>query len=150
MAGITYIRKHLSVAYSIQRFSDQDLPGVLSLCEAEAWPSFPEDPDRALRALTAPGVTTVVARDGEDVVGFAQLLSDGENQAYLASVAVATAQRGKGLGRGLIETAVKLAGGVRIDLLTDDGAVDFYDRLPHRRKRGYRLYPPLDEPLAEH
>jgi hypothetical protein len=34
---------------------------VLRLCESEGWLSFPADPARAVRALTAPGVITVVA-----------------------------------------------------------------------------------------
>lgn len=133
----------------IQRFRDSHLAGVLELCEAEDWPSLPEDPARALRALTAPGVTTVVAVAGDAVVGFAQLLSDGEIQAYLAAVAVATHRRGEGIGTALIEQAVATGGGGRIDLLADDGAAGFYDQLPHRKKNGYRLYPPLDEPLPE-
>lgn len=133
----------------ISKFTAGDLVGVLALCEAEEWPSFPEDPDRALRALTAPGVTTVVARDVGEVFGFAQLLSDGEIQAYLAAVVVAPGHRGQGAGKALIEAALSLAGGFRVDLLTDDGAVGFYDRLPHREKAGYRLYPPFDEPLPD-
>jgi hypothetical protein len=37
-----------------------------------------------LQRLTAPGVTSVVSVDGERVVGFADMLSDGEIQAFLA------------------------------------------------------------------
>ena len=44
----------------------------------------------------APGVTTVVAVDQEAVVGFAEVFSDGEIQAFLANVAVDEAHRGKG------------------------------------------------------
>ena len=66
----------------------EDLDGVLRLCEAEGWPSFPADPERASRVLTAPGVTTVVAVDDQRVVGFAQLFNDGELQAFLANIAV--------------------------------------------------------------
>lgn len=134
---------------AIERFRHPHLPGVLELCESQAWPSFPDDPERALRALTAPGVTTVVALDGDAVVGFAQLLSDGEIQAYLAAVAVAAHRRGEGIGTALIEEAVPIGGGSRIDLLTNDEATGFYDRLAHRKKHGYRLYPPLDEALPE-
>ncbi|MCY1140222.1 hypothetical protein OWR29_19660 [Actinoplanes sp. Pm04-4] len=69
----------------IRPFEPGDLPGVLHLCEAEGWPSFPANPPRALRILTAPGVTTVVALDAGAVIGFAELFSDGELQAYLAN-----------------------------------------------------------------
>jgi hypothetical protein len=70
-------------AVEISPFRAEHLDGVLTLCVAEGWPSFPEDPVRALRLLTAPGVTTVVAVIEGDVVGFAELLSDGELQAFL-------------------------------------------------------------------
>src|SRR5690348_10241275 len=99
----------------IRSFQPDDLPGVLRLCEAEGWPSFPADPIRALRILTAPGVTTVVAVDGGAVVGFAELFSDGELQAYLATLAVDTDRRAAGIGRRLVTEALRLAGGERID-----------------------------------
>ena len=132
---------------TIEPFVDGDLDGVLALCASEQWPTFPEDPARALRALTAPGVTTMVARGEEGLVGFAQLLSDGEIQAYLAAVVIAPSARRSGVGRAIIEAALARAGGFRIDLLSDEPATGFYDRLAHRKKPGYRLYPPLDEPL---
>jgi hypothetical protein len=77
----------------IRRFTREHLEVVLSLCEAEGWPSFPEDPERTMRVLTAPGVTTVVAIRNDHVVGFAQMLSDGEIQAFLANLAVVESER---------------------------------------------------------
>ena len=125
----------------LRRFRPEDLDGVLRLCEAEGWPSFPEDPARASRVLSAPGVTTVVAVDDGRVVGFAELFSDGELQAFLANVAVDEQERGKGLGRALVMEALRLAGGQRVDLLSEDDAAPFYESFPHFRKPGYRLYP---------
>lgn len=115
---------------------------MLRLAAAEGWPSLNEDPERAERALSAPGVTTVVALDErEAVIGFAQLLSDGEIQAYLATIAVDPDFRNRGVGRAMVEEALQLGGGERIDLLTDDEAVGFYETFPHFRKDGFRLYP---------
>jgi ribosomal protein S18 acetylase RimI-like enzyme len=125
----------------IRDFRRDHLAGVLRLCAAEGWPSFPEDPERAVRVLTAPGVTTVVAVEGDEVVGFAQLFSDGEIQAFLANLAVAADSRGRGIGRVLVAEALRRAGGERIDLLSEDAAAGFYDSFPHFRKPGYRLYP---------
>jgi ribosomal protein S18 acetylase RimI-like enzyme len=122
-------------------FVKAHLDGVIELCTAEGWPSFAADHARALRVLTAPGVTTVVAVDGERVVGFAQMLSDGELQAYLANVAVHRDRRGLGIGRALVSTALQLAGGERVDLLSEEEAVPFYTAFPHFRKNGFRLYP---------
>jgi ribosomal protein S18 acetylase RimI-like enzyme len=125
----------------IRPFEPADLPGVLRLCAAEGWPSFPADAARALRILTAPGVTTVVAVDGGAVVGFAELFSDGELQAYLANLAVDPASRGAGTGRRLVVEALRLAGGERVDLLSEDAATGFYRAFPHFEKPGFRLYP---------
>lgn len=125
----------------IERFAPHHLAAVLALCEAEGWPSFPADPPRALRILTAPGVTTAVAVDAGEVVAFAEMFSDGELQAYLANVAVAANRRGEGIGRLVVSEALRMAGGERIDLLSEDGATAFYEAFPHFRKPGFRLYP---------
>lgn len=125
----------------IRRFERDDLAGVLRLCEAEGWPSFPADRERALRILTAPGVTTTVAVDGGAVVGFAELFSDGELQAFLANLVVDAGRRGSGIGRSLVTEALRLAGGVRIDLLSEDEAAGFYRSFSHREKPGFRIYP---------
>ena len=89
------------VLMQIRRYWPDDLSGVLRLCEAEHWPSFPEDPARANRALTAPGVTTMVAMEDNQVVGFAQMQSDGEVQAHLSLIAVEKGFRRRGIAREL-------------------------------------------------
>lgn len=123
------------------RIVREHLDGVIDLCVGEGWPSFPADPERAFRVLTAPGVTTIVAVESSQVVGFAQLFSDGELQAFLANIAVSSTKRGCGIGGALILAALQSAGGERIDLLSEDGAEPFYESFPHFRKPGYRLYP---------
>ena len=124
----------------IRPFEPTDLGGVIALCAAEGWPSFPEDPARALRALTAPGVTTVVAVESQAVVGFAQLCSDGEIQAHLSLIAVDAGRRRQGLALAMLQAALRRAGGLRIDLITDT-APEFYAALPHRRLEGFRIWP---------
>ena len=123
-----------------RRFVPSDLDGIIRLCEQKKWPSFPQDPARALRALTAPGVTTVVALEGKVVAGFAQLMSDGEIQAHLTLIAVDGAFRRCGIGKELISRALRMAGGSRIDLVTDS-APEFYASFPHHRMEGFRLHP---------
>ena len=129
----------------VRLFEAGDLDGVIALCAAEGWPSFPEDPARALRALTAPGVTTAVAADGGRVAGFAQLCGDGEIQAHPSVIAVDPAYRRQGLARRMLVLALARAGGVRIDLITDT-APDFYAALPPRRLDGFRIWPQIDKP----
>lgn len=128
-----------------RRYLPSDLPGVLRLCALEAWPSFLEDETRAHRVLTAPGVTTMVAVEGEHLLGFAQLQSDGEIQAHLSLIAVDPSSRRRGIARQLIALGLQEAGGLRIDLLTDT-ADDFYASLPHFQMNGYRLYPTYSGP----
>lgn len=101
-------------------------------------------PRGAVRVLTAPGVTTVVAVESGEVIGFAQLFSDGELQAYLATMAVKQTRRGKGIGRSLVAEALRLAGGERIDLLSEEDAAGFYQSFPHFKKPGFRIYPFYD------
>ena len=128
----------------IRLFQSGDLDGVIALCAAEGWPSFPEDPARALRALTAPGVTTVVAADDGQIAGFAQLLSDGEIQAHLSLIAVERAYRRRNLAREMLRFALARAGGSRIDLITETASA-FYAALPHRRLEGFRIWPQIDK-----
>ncbi|NIK60768.1 GNAT family N-acetyltransferase [Kribbella shirazensis] len=126
--------------YEAAPYESGHLQGILAICEAEDWPSLPADPARAHAVFTAPGVTTVVALDGEQVVGFAYLLSDGHLQAYLSQMAVHRAHRRKGIGRAMIEYATPLTGAQRVDLLTDT-AQDFYTSFEHRMFSGFRIYP---------
>jgi ribosomal protein S18 acetylase RimI-like enzyme len=116
------------------------LLGIVALCEAEGWPSFPADHDRAHAVLTAPGVTSVVALEGREVVAFAYLMSDGHIQAYLAELAVSADHRRQGIARALLEFAMPLTGAQRIDLVTDT-AEAFYASLPHHTFTGFRIYP---------
>ena len=108
----------------------------------KGWPSFPEDPERAHRVLTAPGVTAVVARERDTVVGYAHFQSDGEIQAHLSSIAVDRDHRLQGIARQLLAVALDRAGGGRIDLVTDS-AENFYEALEHKRWSGFRIYPPF-------
>jgi ribosomal protein S18 acetylase RimI-like enzyme len=118
------------------------LDGIVALCRDEGWPSLAEDPERAHRVLTAPGVTAVVALDMRTVLGFAYLQSDGEIQAHLSTIVVAPSHRRRGVARALLHSGLERAGGIRIDLITDTAA-PFYESLVHRKMEGYRIYPPF-------
>jgi ribosomal protein S18 acetylase RimI-like enzyme len=126
----------------VSRYEKDDLDGIVKICLGEGWPSIPENPDRAHRVLTAPGVTTVVAREGKSVLGFAYIQSDGEIQAHLSLIAVDPSSRRQGIGRQLLELALHLGGGSRVDLVTEE-APEFYEALHHRELMGYRIYPPF-------
>jgi ribosomal protein S18 acetylase RimI-like enzyme len=123
-------------------YGKDDLEGIVQLCSAEGWTSIPDDPARAHRALTAPGVSAVVAREGGTILGFAYLQSDGEIQAHLSLIAVDPTRRREGIARKLLDLAFREGGGLRIDLVTE-GAEGFYEALTNRPMRGFRVYPPF-------
>jgi len=74
------------------------------------------------------------------VVGFAQVLSDGVVQGYLAQVAVLERFRRRGIARRLVDAAFEASGARRLDLLSDD-AQDFYRSFANKDKPGFRIYP---------
>lgn len=127
-----------------RKIGRDDLPGVIALCETEPWPSFVKDPKRAWRALTAPGVITLVAVDSCGVIGFVQMQTDGEIQAHLSLVLVAQDKRGQGIGTRLIQEAFKLSGAERIDVTTDR-APAFYRSFAHYEWAGFRLHPQFNK-----
>lgn len=120
---------------------ERDVAAVVAMCAAENWPSF-SDPDRVARALSAPGCVAVVALDGDETVGFAQILTDGVITSYLALLVTAASHRRRGVARALITEGFAHSGVGRMDLLTDDDAAAFYESLTHRALRGYRLFAP--------
>jgi GNAT superfamily N-acetyltransferase len=129
-------------AATITRFDGTHLTGILTLCEAEGWPSLPADPDRALGILGGERALTTVALDGDSVVGFAFALVDGGAlDAYLSMMAVQANRRREGIARLLLGELFRLSGVQRIDLLAETGSEPFYESLPHFTFQGYRIYP---------
>ncbi|MHC4777547.1 MAG: GNAT family N-acetyltransferase [Planctomycetota bacterium] len=124
----------------------EHIASVMSLCGTEGYESYSTDADLTWRALSAPGVTSLAAMDGETVLGFVQMLSDGLVQAHLSMVLVDRSHRRRGIGRALVEKAFARAGGKRVDLLTD-GAESFYRSFKNQDHwTGFRIYPGMDGP----
>ena len=126
---------------TIEPVQKKHISGIMALCDAEGYESYTESAEVTWNALSAPGVTCMVAADGAKILGFVQMLSDGLIQAHLSLILVAPDCRRQGIGRRLIEEAFKSAGGKRIDLLTDS-ADEFYHSFLHQSDwRGYRIFP---------
>jgi len=127
---------------SYEELERRHLVGVIEMCRNEGWDSYLSDSERTFRALSAPGVVTLVATASGAVCGFAQVLTDGEIRAYLTNVTVAVDLRRQGVGRRLIEEAFARAGVRYLDLLSDPGAEAMYTSFPgYRRMQGFRIYP---------
>jgi hypothetical protein len=54
---------------SIEPFTQDHLDGLIALVAAEGWTEYTDDVERTHRALTAPGVTTLVAMAQGQLVG---------------------------------------------------------------------------------
>ncbi|MDQ3658950.1 MAG: GNAT family N-acetyltransferase [Actinomycetota bacterium] len=124
--------------------ADLHLSGVVALCCSLEWDNFHFDPDLTFKSFTAPGVTTLVAvaRNSREVVGFAQVFSDGVGlQAHLSLLAVDEKWRRGGVARMLVKEAFERIGTGRMDLIASDESLDFYRSLAHREQAGFRLYP---------
>lgn len=141
----------------IVAYEPRHLDQILALCKAEGWVSFAGSRSRAARAMSNPGVTALVAvddgREGSDggpegeerVLGFAQAVGDGAFGGYLCMLLVAEDARGRGIGKSLVERTLVESGVLRLDLLSSEDAMSLYERFPHNRIPGFRLYP--DESL---
>lgn len=136
--------QHGGPGHLVRAYGRGDLDGVLALCAAQGWRTYVEDPDRAHRAFSAPGVVAVVAvaptSHGAEVVGFASLQTDGVIQAHLSLLVVAERHRRSGVAGALVAAAAASTGAARIDLIADDAA-GFYRSLPHTEHAGFRIYP---------
>jgi predicted N-acetyltransferase YhbS len=124
----------------IECVGPEHVEAVAALCEREGWPSW-TDRDRVRRAVGAAGATSLVAVEGERVVGAAHAISDGAISTYLGMLLVDPSHRAGGVGRALVRELFARAGFHRMDLLAVDEAAGFYERFDHRRYPGFRVYP---------
>jgi ribosomal protein S18 acetylase RimI-like enzyme len=122
---------------SIEPFTQDHLDGLIALVIAEGWTEYADDVQRTRRALSAPGVTTLVAIAGGHVVGAIQVQSDGLIQAHVSMLLIAKSSRGAGLGSSLLRHGLERAGGLRLDVRTRTEG--YYERLGASRSLGFRL-----------
>jgi ribosomal protein S18 acetylase RimI-like enzyme len=122
---------------TIEPLGRAHLDRLIALIEAEGWDVYPDDPERTYRALTAPGVTTLVAIAGERLVGAIQVQSDGLIQAHLSLLLIDRDWRGAGLGSTLLREGLERAGGLQLDIRTRTEG--YYERLGASRSLGFRV-----------
>jgi GNAT superfamily N-acetyltransferase len=127
----------------IEAFRPEHAAPIASMCKSEGW-DFWCDVTAVERALGAPGVTTLVAVDEGEVLGAAEVISDGAINWILGALIVSPARRGQGIGSALVEEAFARTGARRLDLLSEDDGPSFYRALPGREMAGFRLYPTPD------
>ncbi len=121
----------------IERFAQAHLDGLIALVAAEGWTEHTDDVQRTYRALTAPGVTTLVALAEGRVAGAIQVQSDGLIQAHVSMLVIDRHSRGGGLGSRLLREGLERAGGLQLDIRTRTEG--YYERLGASRSLGFRL-----------
>jgi ribosomal protein S18 acetylase RimI-like enzyme len=122
---------------SIEPFAQAHLDGLIALVAAEGWTEYTEDVRRTYRALTAPGVTTLVALLDGRVAGVIQVQSDGLIQAHVSMLLIDRNSRGAGLASRLLREGLERAGGLQLDIRTRTEG--YYERLGASRSLGFRL-----------
>ena len=122
---------------TIELFAPAHLDGLIALVAAEGWTEYADDVQRTYRALTAPGVTTLVAIMDGHVAGAIQIQSDGLIQAHVSMLLIDRNCRGGGLGSRLLREGLERTGGLQLDIRTRTEG--YYERLGASRSLGYRL-----------
>ena len=122
---------------TIEPLTEARLDGLIALVAAEGWVEYADDAERTYRALTAPGVTTLVAVVREQVAGAIQVQSDGLIQAHVSMLLIGQDWRGAGLGSTLLREGLERAGGLQLDVRTRTEG--YYERLGASRSLGFRL-----------
>jgi ribosomal protein S18 acetylase RimI-like enzyme len=112
---------------TIELFAPAHLHGLIALVVAEGWTEYADDVQRTYRALTAPGVTTLVAIMDGQVAGAIQIQSDGLIQAHVSMLLIDRNCRGGGLGSRLLREGLQRAGGLQLDIRTRTEG--YYERL---------------------
>ena len=89
----------------VRAIRPSELEAARELLAANGWGSRVADPGR-FRELVARSPIALVAVEGGRVVGFLRALTDGLSNGYISMVVVAERDRGKGIGRLLVQSAM--------------------------------------------
>jgi GNAT superfamily N-acetyltransferase len=117
------------VTVEYRQLEPTDYDAVRAFLTSVGWADRVRDQQR-FAAMMAGVTRTVVALDGERVVGFARALCDEVSNGYISMVAVAEDKRGLGIGRRLIETLIAPDDGtITWVLRAGRGSRGFWERL---------------------
>lgn len=121
----------------IRQFVEKDFSSVQRLYEKEGWMTFIKRKEDSLKAWKSSSIS-LVATDGEIIVGLVRALTDGEITTYIAEIIIDMDYRGKGIGAALLDACHNLYPHTRLDLLSTEGADEFYENNKFRKTTGFR------------
>lgn len=113
----------------------EDLPATeafFRLYESTGWNVRRKFTAEQLRVAVSHSFYTLAAYDGDELVAFGRLVSDGIYQCFICDLIVLPAYQGKGLGRELMERLLahaREAGIAWLQLTCAKGKRAFYERL---------------------
>ena len=111
---------------TIRAWTAADFAAIQQISSDEGWTSPTERPTESLLAWQNSWPALVAVTD-EDIVGFVCGLTDGALTMYITALAVDVRQRGRGIGRALLDTCHFLYPTTRLYLLAVDDARAFYE-----------------------
>ena len=106
----------------------EDYESVRQFLTEAGWSDRVSDPEKFEKMLRHTN-RTVVALDGNRVVGFARALCDEVSNGYISMVAVAADRRGTGIGRELVKHLIKDDTGITWILRAGRGSTGFWERV---------------------
>ena len=106
----------------------QDYEAVRQFLAENGWEKRVADRER-FRKMMENADRTVVAFEGERIVGFARALCDDVSNGYIGTVAVAEDFQKKGVGRELVERLIGDDSGITWVLRAGRGSAEFWKKL---------------------
>ena len=122
-----------------------DIQQIINLYKDAGWWKEENDgidPD-FIQKIISGSFCFVIAVENDKIIGMGRSISDGVSDAYIQDVAVLSEFRGKGLGKRIMDTLVDflLKNNITwIGLISEPGAISFYDRYGFKRMEGYVPY----------
>ncbi|MEG3042670.1 MAG: GNAT family N-acetyltransferase [Clostridium sp.] len=131
------LQSELPNGISIRQFLETDFPSIQLLYEREGWMTFIKREKAALNAWKNSSIALVVV-DENMIIGLLRGLTDGEVTTYIAEIIIDSNYRGNGLGKALIDVCHNLYPNTRLDLLSMEGADEFYKKEYFKTHIGFR------------
>ncbi|TXN30456.1 GNAT family N-acetyltransferase [Lacisediminihabitans profunda] len=139
------------MTFSIEPATAPGVTELLRLSDEFAFSLYPADSCYLLDVseLTAPGVTVVVARSGDDAVGVGALVERGDGSAELKRMFVRSDARGRGIASGILTTLEGVARGHSIATLQLETGPLQPEAIALYEKHGYRRIPAFGQYVGD-
>lgn len=131
-------RFDIPASFSIRAWSPNDFDAMCALSSVEGWTTPALRPKDTLAAWENSWPTLVAVDTDGQLAGFLRAITDTRITTYLCELLVRHEFRRLGLGRLLIDVCQSLVPTTRLDLLSTDGADDFYRAIDCADFQGFR------------